>query len=374
MSMAGTGPALIVLGGWDEAGSSFPMAADLPSPLCLAAGLDRTAARRAGFLLGRAASGAGVDIVMGPRLDLATDPKARAGIMDLFGEEPRLAGRLGAAFIQGLRRGGAAACALSFPGCGSLSLDNRHEPPLLPFPAERLSSVEERPFARAIRGDLPAILVARAYVPAYDEGHIPAARSSLVIEGRLRSALGFRGIVIGDALEDDPEKPGKAAVLGALAGCDFSLARHPELALEAAAGLESAVKEGGIPAPRPAIQARRVEGLLAGLASPPLRARALPLYASPLVAAFSARTAEAGATVLRARKDWAWQGQYAWPAWPRGQSGQRGKRNRPEGRAGGAFVSASEDLSVLLFMPPSASGVARSRRRHEKKDGKVFGG
>ena len=376
VALAGTGPALVALGGWDEASASFPMVPDLPSPLCLAANQERRLARHAGFLLGHAASGAGVDLVMGPRLDLATDPKARGGIMDLFGEDPQAAARLGAAFARGLARGGVAACGLSFPGCGSLSVDARREPATLPFEAERLAEAEERPFARAIRAGLPAILVARAYVPAYDEEHIPAARSSLAIEGRLRSALGFRGLVIGGALDEDHERPGRAALLGALAGCDFSLALDPGVALEAAAGLEAAVKEGEIPSPRPAIQARRLEALLSGLAAPPLRTRTLPIYASPLVAGFGARTAELGATILRGPR-----GAAAAPGrdlrhearHPRADGGRRGAgrearyatpdsaRRGPgaRGRTGAGLLPIQAGLPVLLFMPPSASGNSR---------------
>jgi len=346
VALAGTGPALVALGGWDEASASFPMVPDLPSPLCLAANQERRLARHAGFLLGHAASGAGVDLVMGPRLDLATDPKARGGIMDLFGEDPHATARLGAAFARGLARGGVAACGLSFPGCGSLSMDARREPATLPFEAERLAEAEERPFARAIKAGLSAILVARTYVPAYDQEHIPAARSSLAIEGRLRSALGFRGLVIGGALDEDPEKPGRAAVLGALAGCDFSLALDPDLALEAAAGLEAAVREGEIPSPRPIIQSRRLETLLSGLAAPPLRTRTLPIYASPLVAGFGARTAELGATLLRA---------------PRGSAPASRRDMRHDMRHGSlaGLVPVREGLPVLLFMPPSASGNSR---------------
>jgi hypothetical protein len=379
VALAGTGPALVALGGWDEAAAAFPMVPDLPSPLCLAASQDRRLARHAGFLLGRAASGAGVDLVMGPRLDLATDPKARGGIMDLFGEDAHDAARMGAAFARGLARGGVAACGLSFPGCGSLSLDARREPATLPFEAERLAEAEERPFARAIKAGLSAIVVARAYVPAYDQEHIPAARSSLAIEGRLRSALGFRGLAIGDALDEDPEKPGRAAVLGALAGCDFSLALDPGLALEAAAGLEAAAREGEIPSPRPVIQARRLEALLSGLAAPPLRIRTLPIYASPLVAGFNARTAELGATLLRSprgpvsasRRDARYGAGHPLPGGARRGSDQRA-------RPAGGIVALQEGLPVLLFMPPSASGNSRrstallSALREELPEARIF--
>ena len=322
--------------------------------------------------------------------------------MDLFGEDPQAAARLGAAFARGLARGGVAACGLSFPGCGSLSMDARREPSTLPFEAERLAEAEERPFARAIKAGLPAILVARAYVPAYDEEHIPAARSSLAIEGRLRSALGFRGLVLGGALDEDPERPGRAALLGALAGCDFSLALDPEVALEAAAGLEAAVKEGEIPSPRPAIQSRRLEALLSALAAPPLRTRTLPIYASPLVAGFGARTAELGATLLRgprgprgpapsSRREALHDVRHGQA--PGGTAGETHAARRearysipnlsrrsqaPRARPAAGIVPLREGLSVLLFMPPSASGNSRrstallSALREELPGARIF--
>jgi beta-N-acetylhexosaminidase len=334
---AGGGPALLALGGWSEASATYPLLADLPSPLGLAAAGDRHAAGMAGFLLGRAVAGAGMDMVIGPRLDLATDPKARAGILDLFGEDPRLAAHLGVAFCRGLSRGGVAACALSFPGGGTVVSDVRHGPLSLPLSAERLEEAELRPFARCIKAGLPAVLVARAYVPALEPERIPAARSSLVIEGRLRSALGFKGLVLGDAVDGDPEGPARAALLGAIAGADLSLTVGPGAALEAAEALDRAARDGELPAPRLAIQARRVDGLLAGLVPVPRRTRALPIYASPLVASFSARVAERTATILRGR-----------------------------GRQGGAhadtpFVTSTKGLPVLIFFAPDKAVDARHR-------------
>lgn len=297
---AAEGEALVALGGKSEARAVSPVSLDLPSPLCLAAGGERRAARLAGLFMGRAASSCGVDLVFAPRLDLATDPKAPGGILDLFGEYPQVVADFGAAFMRGMRRGGVAPCALAFPGCGSLSQDGRRGPPVLPFTADRIEGAELLPFARLVRGGLPAMLAARVYVPAFEPGRIPAARSALVIEGRLRSALGFHGLVIGDALDEDPEGPGRAAVLGALAGCDLTIALGKGAALEAARALAAAAEDGELPAPRLALASRRVRALLTGLKPVPRRERSLPLHASPLAAAFSLRAAERGATVLRA--------------------------------------------------------------------------
>lgn len=319
----GPAPLLLALGGWDSPAPNFPSLPELPSPLGLAAVGDRRLARLAGFQLGRLASSCGIDLVFAPRLDLASDPKAPGGVLETFGEDPLLVSALALAWARGLEAGGVAACGTAFPGCGCLSPGVRKGPASLAFGADRLEDAELYPFFRASRHRLPALLAARVYVPAFEPERIPAARSAMIIEGRLRSSLGFRGLVIGDAVDEDPEGPARAAILGALAGCDLVLALDPSAVLATAKALKAAAAEGEVPAPRLALSAFRVSALLERLPSPMRRPRALALDASPLVQALGARASLRAATLLR---------------------------SGPEGLA-----APGPDLDVVVFLPPPSS-------------------
>jgi beta-N-acetylhexosaminidase len=126
------------------------------------------------------------------------------------------------------------------------------------LPIERLESCEMRPFAHAAAAGVEAVLVGRVLVPSLESEHIPASASARVIEGRLREALRFRGLVIGDDIGID-EEPGRAALLGALAGCDLCLFSRPQEACAAAAALDKAMAAGELPAVRVEMAHRRQE-------------------------------------------------------------------------------------------------------------------
>ena len=70
--------------------------------------------------------------------------------------------------------------------------------------------------------------------------------------------------MIGDDISPE-EEPGKAAVLGAIAGCDLCLYSRPDDALAAAAALEKAATAGELPAVRIEMGRRRLDSLLSSL-------------------------------------------------------------------------------------------------------------
>lgn len=331
LAARGLGHCLVGLGGWERASFEPPSLPELPTPLAIGAlpdGRARTAALTAGRYLGARLAALGIDFAAAPLLDLATDPKRPGGVLGLFGEEPLRVGLLGAAYAKGLLAGGVLPCAGRFPGCGTLFAEARQAPSQIPFPAERMRSFEMRAFARGAKGALAAVSVARVLVPSLDPDRLPCARSARVIEGRLRSELGFRGLVIGEALEEDPLGPGRAAVLGALAGCDLQALRGLPALREAIAGLEASLSSGELPAPRAFVAARRLEGLVERARTRRER-RARAEAAAPSLVARRARAARKAEGLLAAHA----------------ASGLTLYRDR------GAFPLPEGALEVFLFAP-----------------------
>jgi beta-N-acetylhexosaminidase len=292
---AGLGRALIVIGGNDYPAFGLPFFPQIPTPLSLASSKSVAAAKRAGIFMGTRLAACGVDLVLGPRLDLASDPKDPGGALEGFGEDSRLAGLLGSAYVRGLSRAGVAACVGRFPGLGAICRDCYEGMAFIALPVERLERCEMRPFARAVSAGVAAVLVGRVLVPSLESERIPASSSARVIEGRLREEEGFRGLVIGDDIgaEDDPSK---AVILGALAGCDLCLLSRPDQALAAASALEKAMAVGELPAIRVEMARRRLERLFR---TQPVSRALRSLSSSPSKLRRVARDSERGVSLLR---------------------------------------------------------------------------
>jgi beta-glucosidase len=83
----------------------------LPAPIALAASFDTATARRYGATAAAEARDRGVDVLLGPAMDLVRTPLAGRGFETVSGEDPLLGARLGAAWIRGAQARGVVATA-----------------------------------------------------------------------------------------------------------------------------------------------------------------------------------------------------------------------------------------------------------------------
>jgi beta-glucosidase len=86
-----------------------------PAPVALAACWDTDLVERVAAQLGTEARAKGIDVVLGPTLNLARSPYGGRGF-EFFGEDPVLAARTSAAYVRGLQSSGVAATAKHFVG------------------------------------------------------------------------------------------------------------------------------------------------------------------------------------------------------------------------------------------------------------------
>lgn len=86
-----------------------------PASAALAATWDPKIAYREGHSLGRDARARGVNIVLGPGMDIVREPQNGRNF-EYLGEDPELASRIAVAWIRGLQREGVAACAKHYAG------------------------------------------------------------------------------------------------------------------------------------------------------------------------------------------------------------------------------------------------------------------
>lgn len=119
-----------------------------------------------------------------------------------FGEDPQQVGDLVAAYIRGARANGMLTTAKHFPGHGNTATDSHVGVAKVNEDSERLRSVDLPPFRKAIAAGVDAVMTAHVRVSALDPdpNHV-ATTSPTVVTGLLRNELGFKGIVMTDALD-----------------------------------------------------------------------------------------------------------------------------------------------------------------------------
>jgi beta-N-acetylhexosaminidase len=119
-----------------------------------------------------------------------------------FGEDPQQVGDLVAAYIRAARANGMMTTVKHFPGHGDTSTDSHLGVAQVTGDMARLKSVELPPFQKAIAAGVDSVMVAHVSVPALDSdpNHV-ATTSPTIVTGLLKNQLGFKGIVVTDALD-----------------------------------------------------------------------------------------------------------------------------------------------------------------------------
>ena len=142
-----------------------------------------------------------------------------------------------------------ACCVKHFPGHGDTHVDSHHALPTVDKTLAELEALELVPF-RALGDVAPSVMTAHIVYPKLDPEH-PATLSRAVLTGLLRGRLGYRGVVITDALmmKAVHERYGhaRAAVLALQAGADMPLAQGSRAEqLEALQAIAQAQREGSL--------------------------------------------------------------------------------------------------------------------------------
>jgi len=170
-----------------------------------------------------------------------------------FSADEKIASADGRAFAAGLAAGGIVAVVKHFPGLGGATGNTDVVAAATP-PWNQLQSNGLLPFEDAVGAHVPAVMVANATVPGLSA--LPASISSAAIQGVLRGALGFQGLVLTDslsaaALQTIGYTVPRAAVAALQAGADMILftadASHVASVMsQTVAAIVSAVETGAL--------------------------------------------------------------------------------------------------------------------------------
>jgi beta-N-acetylhexosaminidase len=143
----------------------------------------------------------GVHIAFAPVLDVNNNPANPVIGMRSFGEDPHLVATMGASFIHGVQEHGMLATGKHFPGHGDTDENSHLTITTIHASRARIDSVELVPFERAIAAGVDGIMTFHGIVPALDTASVPATLNPAIMTGLLRKQLGFKGLLVTDAMD-----------------------------------------------------------------------------------------------------------------------------------------------------------------------------
>lgn len=176
-------------------------ATTFPLQMALGASGDTALAYQMARATAREGRALGLHVAFGPVLDVNNNPANPVIGARSFSEVPALTGRLGAAFVRGLQDHGMLATGKHFPGHGDTETNSHLALSVVTASRARLDSVELSPFRVAIGAGVGAIMTFHGFLPALDSSGVPATLSPAVMTDLLRRDLGFRGLLVTDAMD-----------------------------------------------------------------------------------------------------------------------------------------------------------------------------
>ena len=192
----------------------------------------------------------GMQMNLAPDMDVNNNPDNPVINFRSFGDNKYNVAAKGIAYMKGMQDGGILTTAKHFPGHGDTNVDSHQELPLLPFDRKRLDTLEEYPFRQAVKAGISGIMVAHMDIPALDTTkNLPSTLSRPIITGDLKDSLGFKGLVVSDAMEMKAVTKyfpnGDADVKAFIAGNDIiELSENSELAIKL---IKKAVRQKDVP-------------------------------------------------------------------------------------------------------------------------------
>ncbi len=170
-----------------------------PKNLTLGAIQDTSLIYELGKEIGRQCKMVGLHINLAPVVDVNIDPDNPIIHMRSFGESPDEVAQRAALFTKGLQESGVAACAKHFIGHGETHFDSHKTLPTIPFSFEHIEKFDLLPFRQLIREGVLTVMTGHLFVPQLDAKY-PVSFSSTIVQGLLKTKMGFQGVVISDAL------------------------------------------------------------------------------------------------------------------------------------------------------------------------------
>ncbi len=143
----------------------------------------------------------GINWDFAPVVDVNTNPNNPIIGNRSFGSDVNNVVNSALAYSNGLQDNKILAAIKHFPGHGDTDKDSHLDLPVVSHNLERLEKIEIAPFKALMNKGIGGVMVAHLYVPSLEnEKGIPASVSRKIVTGLLKEKLGYKGLIITDAL------------------------------------------------------------------------------------------------------------------------------------------------------------------------------
>ncbi|MCQ9641836.1 glycoside hydrolase family 3 protein [Chryseobacterium sp. WG14] len=195
----------------------------------------------------------GINWDFAPVVDVNTNPDNPIIGNRSFGSEVNNVIGSALSYSNGLQDNNILAAIKHFPGHGDTNTDSHLDLPVVSHNLSRLNTIELAPFKALMDKGIGGVMVAHLYVPSLESGKgIPASVSKNIITGLLKDQLGYKGLIITDALNmgavANKYKPGELDAMAFSAGNDIML--FSQGVSEGKKLIQKAIDKGEIPQSR----------------------------------------------------------------------------------------------------------------------------
>jgi len=181
------------------------------------------------YQMGQAVAGQcrrmGVHVNFAPVADINNNPGNPVINYRSFGENRERVTRAAMMYMKGMQDNRVLATLKHFPGHGDTNTDSHLDLPVISHSRSRLDTLELFPFRNLINEGAGAVMTAHLNLPSLDpSSNLPSTLSPVIINDLLKGELGFRGLVITDAMNMKGVtkyfNPGEAEARALVAGND----------------------------------------------------------------------------------------------------------------------------------------------------------
>lgn len=142
----------------------------------------------------------GIHINFAPDADVNTNPDNPVINFRSFGEDKKNVAEKAWLVAKGMQDAGVIPVAKHFPGHGDTKTDSHKTLPLIEHSKKRMDAVETYPFRYLVKKGISGIMSGHLNIPSLDNSGVPASLSKKIINGYLKTEIGFKGFVVTDAM------------------------------------------------------------------------------------------------------------------------------------------------------------------------------
>lgn len=162
---------------------------------------DPNEAYKAAFYIGSYVKKYGFDIDYAPVADVNTNPENIVIGARAFSDDPETAAEFVVSYLNGLDSAGVVGTLKHFPGHGDVKTDTHLGYAETNKTWEEMLKCEMIPFKAGIEAGAQMIMTAHIAAPKITGDDLPATLSSVILQDKLRGELGFKGIIVTDAMD-----------------------------------------------------------------------------------------------------------------------------------------------------------------------------